>query len=69
MFVSGEDFSDGMVATFGGVEAGAVTVSHSTGFSCTVPEGSGTVDVVVTVGGKSSKGPAGNRGVVKFIYV
>lgn len=69
VFVSGENFSDGLTVKFGTADGTNVVVVDANGFFCAVPSGSGVVDVEVVVGGISSKGPDGSLGVGKFIYV
>lgn len=59
--ISGNGFSPGATVTFGGVPAPFVNVESQNQIRVTSPAGSGTVDVVVTVGGKSSPSTAQSK--------
>eukprot|EP00178_Gracilaria_changii_P012128 TRINITY_DN3423_c0_g1_i2.p2 TRINITY_DN3423_c0_g1~~TRINITY_DN3423_c0_g1_i2.p2 ORF type:complete len:1008 (-),score=178.32 TRINITY_DN3423_c0_g1_i2:603-3626(-) len=65
VFVSGENFSEGIVVKFGGAVAKVTSVVGKNGFFCTVPPGSGAVSVVVSSGVQSSTVYPG----YDFIYV
>lgn len=64
VFVSGENFAATLTAKFGPSQAQDIQFIDSNGFFCTVPPGSGTVSVVVTVNGQSNTVVGG----ADFIY-
>ncbi|CDF32774.1 unnamed protein product [Chondrus crispus] len=64
VFVSGENFAEGMSVSFGGKAGTDIDVVNSNGLYVKVPSGSGNVVVQVTVGGATSANPEG----YDFIY-
>lgn len=64
VFVSGENFAPTLTAKFGANQAQDIQFINSNGFFCSVPPGSGTVSMVVTVNGQSNTVVGG----ADFIY-
>lgn len=64
VFVSGENFAEGLSVKFGTETASVVSIQNKNGFFCKVPKGSGKVAVVVSLDGVSSEAFG-----VDFVYV
>ncbi len=62
--LTGTEFAAGATVTFGGSPATAVVVVNATTINCETPAGTGTVDVVVTVGANTATLPGAYAYVV-----